>query len=78
MHAHLATPERQSACGPLIEALEACHASGFFNKYTGGCNKIKEQLNKCLREERVARTVKNREDAKKRNQIAKKAWSELE
>ncbi|CUA70118.1 hypothetical protein RSOLAG22IIIB_00464 [Rhizoctonia solani] len=78
MHPHLATPERQNACGSLIEALEACHASGFLNKYMGGCNGAKEQLNKCLRKERVARTVKNREDANKRNQIAKKAWSELE
>ncbi|EUC57850.1 cytochrome C oxidase biogenesis Cmc1-like protein [Rhizoctonia solani AG-3 Rhs1AP] len=78
MHPHLATPERQNACGQLIEALEACHASGFINKYMGGCNSVKEQLNTCLRAERVARTDKNREDAKKRNQMTKKAWSELE
>ncbi|KAF8608007.1 UPF0287-domain-containing protein [Ceratobasidium sp. AG-I] len=77
MHPHLATPERQTACGALIEALDACHAS-FLNKYMGGCNSTKEELNACLRTERIGRTVKNREDAKKRRQVTQEAWRDLE
>ncbi|ELU45747.1 Cmc1 domain-containing protein [Rhizoctonia solani AG-1 IA] len=51
---------------------------GFINKYMGGCNRAKEQLDACLRQERVARISKNREEAKKRNQMAKQAWSQLD
>lgn len=38
-------------CGELIKDLQECHAKGFFHKYMGGCNTIKQDLNACLREE---------------------------
>jgi len=50
MHPHLAN-EKQIHCGDLIKELQQCHQGGFMNKYMGGCNRIKEELNACLREE---------------------------
>lgn len=50
MHPHLAN-EKQLHCGDLIQQLQQCHQGGFINKYMGGCNRIKEELNACLREE---------------------------
>lgn len=38
-------------CGELIRQLNACHERGLMNKFMGGCNGIKEELNMCLREE---------------------------
>ena len=38
------------ACRELVQALEECHATGWA-KFTGGCNKHKDELNKCLRSE---------------------------
>lgn len=35
-------------CLDVILRLEECHKSGFFNKYFGGCNGIKKELNECL------------------------------
>lgn len=35
-------------CLDVILRLEQCHNSGFFNKYFGGCNGIKKELNDCL------------------------------
>jgi len=35
-------------CLDIILLLEECHKSGFFNKYFGGCNGIKKELNDCL------------------------------
>ncbi len=39
------------ACADVIAALEACHASGFLNRYLGGCNQAKHALTMCLRQE---------------------------
>ena len=50
MHPHLAN-EKKLHCGDLIKELQQCHEGGFMNKYMGGCNRIKEELNACLREE---------------------------
>jgi hypothetical protein len=35
-------------CLDIILRLEECHKSGLFNKYFGGCNGIKKELNDCL------------------------------
>ena len=37
-------------CHEYIEALEACHARGFY-KLVGGCNQVKKDLSMCLRKE---------------------------
>jgi len=40
----------RSVCREYIEALEACHARGFY-KLVGGCNQVKKDLSMCLRQE---------------------------
>jgi hypothetical protein len=40
----------QKVCHEYIEALEACHARGFY-KLVGGCNQVKKDLSMCLRKE---------------------------
>jgi len=54
-------------CREFVEALNACHAS-WFRKLTGGCNDTKRELNSCLKQERIDRTTRNREEAKIRKQ----------
>ena len=38
---------RPSVCKEFFEALELCHAN-VWTKWTGGCNEVKRELNKCL------------------------------
>ena len=40
----------KEVCHEYIEALEACHARGFY-KLVGGCNQVKKDLSMCLRKE---------------------------
>ncbi|KAG8950406.1 hypothetical protein FRC03_012860 [Tulasnella sp. 419] len=68
MHVHLSEPQKLSACGDLIQKLDECHNSGFFVKYLGGCNKIRRELDRCLRQERLDRTAKNKEASKHRKE----------
>ncbi|KAI0371724.1 UPF0287-domain-containing protein [Pilatotrama ljubarskyi] len=63
-------------CLEFIQALDACHANGWY-RWTGACNQAKQDLNMCLRKERIDRTAKNREEAKLRRQKAEQAWKEL-
>ncbi|KAI0362692.1 UPF0287-domain-containing protein [Trametes cingulata] len=65
-----------SVCLEFIQALDACHANGW-SRWTGGCNQAKQDLNMCLRKERIDRTAKNREEAKVRRQKTEQAWKEL-
>ena len=58
--------------------LEECHDQGFFHKFTGGCNDIKSEVNKCLRGERLERQAKNREVAKKKRAEIKAIWAEID
>jgi len=64
MHPHLTEPGKIGACKDLIEQLQKCHESGFIGRYLGGCNKDETALAKCLRQERVDRTGRNRDTAK--------------
>ncbi|PWN35578.1 UPF0287-domain-containing protein [Meira miltonrushii] len=77
MHPHLAN-EKQVHCGELIDQLQQCHQAGFMHKYMGGCNGIKEELNACLREERLIRTQKNREASKAQNEKKKAMWKDID
>ncbi|RSH77935.1 uncharacterized protein EHS24_003008 [Apiotrichum porosum] len=77
MHAPLGVPERQLACADLIKALHECHNASVWNRFIGGCNDQKQALNMCLRQERVDRTTRNREDSKDRNKKKYDAWDKL-
>ncbi|CCA73786.1 hypothetical protein PIIN_07740 [Serendipita indica DSM 11827] len=66
MHAHL-VDQKELACKEFVEALRACHAD-WAKKFTGGCNDAKNELNSCLRRERVERTNKHLEESKARKQ----------
>jgi len=65
-------------CGEFIEALQACHQSSWWKRYTGGCNNEERALSMCLRKERVERTQRNAQGAKQRRSEAKEAWKDLE
>jgi len=74
MHPDLAEPQRQLACGQFIEALQACHDSGWWKRYTGACNQQKLDLTLCLRRERLERTQRNNASGKARREAVVKAW----
>ncbi|ORY35517.1 hypothetical protein BCR39DRAFT_555665 [Naematelia encephala] len=73
MHPHLDVPEKQLACREFISALEACHAKGFWPRLSGACNGDKHALSMCLKQERIERTTRNRENAKERNKKSREA-----
>jgi len=58
--------------------LDECHARGFLYKVIGGCNKAKQDVNKCLRAERLERTKGNRERAKLERQKVVEKWREID
>ena len=65
-------------CGQLIQALEECHQQGFIHRAFGSCNNQKEELTKCLHEERVLRERQNMlKSIEKRKQVAKR-WKEMD
>lgn len=43
--------QRTAVCKEFIEALEACHARGFFARMTGECNEQKRAMDMCFRRE---------------------------
>lgn len=61
-----------------MSALDECHAKGFMWKAVGGCSNIKQQVNMCLRKERLARTAENRERSKQKNQQIQSLWKEVD
>lgn len=61
-----------------MTALEECHAKGFLWKSMGMCSGLKNEVNKCLRAERLDRTAKNREQAKVRREKMKAVWAEID
>ncbi|RDB23980.1 COX assembly mitochondrial protein 2 [Hypsizygus marmoreus] len=74
MHPQLS--DKKFLCKDFIQALENCHSSGWA-RLTGGCNTLKDELNQCLRAERVARSARNRETAKERRAKTEQAWKEF-
>ncbi|KAF8894391.1 hypothetical protein BD779DRAFT_833597 [Infundibulicybe gibba] len=74
MHPQLS--DKKLVCKDFIQALEECHISGWA-RLTGGCNRLKDELNHCLRSERLARTKVNRDNAKDRRQKAEQALKEF-
>jgi hypothetical protein len=45
-----AFPHNYLVCQEFIKALEDCHANGW-SRFTGACNRQKDELNHCLRAE---------------------------
>jgi len=50
MHPPLAV-HRHRQCEEIIEQLNACHRERTVAKFFGGCNDLKEALDKCFHEE---------------------------
>ena len=59
-------------------ALEECHAQGFLHKALGGCNQAKQEVNKCLRAERLERSARNRDEARKRREKTLAIFKEID
>jgi len=76
MHPHLHT-KNALACEDVIAALEECHAKGFMHKASGGCNDMKDQVDKCLRVERYKMQAENREAARAKRDKIKAQQKEL-
>ncbi|KAJ6623426.1 hypothetical protein B0H10DRAFT_1786298 [Mycena sp. CBHHK59/15] len=70
MHPQLS--DRKLVCKEFMEALEICHSNNW-RRLLGSCNKQKDELNMCLRKERIERTNGNRETAKERKDKAAQA-----
>ncbi|KAF7338465.1 COX assembly mitochondrial protein [Mycena venus] len=60
------------ACKEFLDALEKCHSSNWARLF-GQCNLQKDELNACLRKERIERATENREMAKERKLKAEQA-----
>ena len=58
--------------------LDECHAQGFLHKLLGNCNSAKQNVNKCLRAERLERTAQNREKAKQKKEKIQKVWRQID
>lgn len=61
-----------------MTALDECHARGFLWKCMGMCSGLKNEVNKCLRAQRLERTEKNREEAREKRQKMKAVWAEID
>ncbi|KAF7295105.1 COX assembly mitochondrial protein [Mycena indigotica] len=70
MHSQLS--DKKIVCKDFIEALEKCHSNNWA-RLLGFCNLQKDELNLCLREERLKRTTANRELSQERKHKAEEA-----
>lgn len=61
-----------------MAALEECHDRGFLWKSIGMCNDAKEQLSKCLREERAKRVDANRTNTTDKKDRVRQLWREVD
>jgi COX assembly mitochondrial protein 2 len=67
-----------AACEELMTALEECHAKGLLWKSLGMCSKAKQDMNMCLRAERLKRQAKNREEAKAKKEKMKQIFRDID
>jgi len=61
-----------------MQAFEDCHAKGFLWKATGMCNKLKTELNECLKKERAKSQKENRERAKPAKNRIREMWKDID
>ncbi|PLW22614.1 hypothetical protein PCASD_12212 [Puccinia coronata f. sp. avenae] len=73
MHPHL-TGTKLEACGPIISALNECHNRGLWAYYTGGCNDIRRELDKCLHAERMSRSSAHVKEARQNREKLEQKW----
>ena len=59
-------------------AFEECHAKGFMWKATGKCNKLKTELDDCLKKERAKSQKGNRERAKSSKDKIRELWKDID
>ena len=62
----------------MMRFLDQCHAQGFLHKALGACNAAKQEVNKCLRAERLARTAENKERARSRKAKLEETWADID
>lgn len=76
--------DRFQNCEDLIDQLEECHKSPFYETFLGKCSDIKIQLSKCLHDNRLAndrmkiieRREKNKSLELKKKQREEEEWGE--
>lgn len=61
--------DRFQNCEDLIDALEECHKSPFFETVLGKCSDVKIQLSTCLHESRLASDRENIIKRREKNKI---------
>ncbi|KAG5188765.1 hypothetical protein JKP88DRAFT_25195 [Tribonema minus] len=62
MHPPLFKPHPM--CQEMVEQLVKCHDENPYGKFLGACNEAKTALDKCFRQEKIARYKANMESAK--------------
>lgn len=65
-------------CGEVIRALEECHALPYIQRMMGQCNNFKDELNKCLKAERLDRMDHRRQAALEKRKKVEARWKEME
>ncbi|KAF8495366.1 hypothetical protein JB92DRAFT_2553210, partial [Gautieria morchelliformis] len=65
-------------CKDFIAALDQCHSQWWGARFMGTCNKAKQELNMCLRKERLDRAARNREVSRERRKKTEAGWQGLE
>ena len=65
MHPPLFKPH--PLCGECVQDLVKCHEENPITKFFGACNDVKTAMDKCFRDEKIARRTANLEKARKDN-----------
>ncbi|KAK0630178.1 cytochrome c oxidase biogenesis protein Cmc1-like protein [Bombardia bombarda] len=77
MHPHLHTKDN-TECEAVMLALEECHAKGFMWKAMGMCNDAKQELNRCLKGERMKHQSFNRSNVQDKKTVIRQKWKEID
>ena len=75
MHPSLAL-HLHDQCKDIIKLFEECHEQNSLGKFIGSCNKLKLQMDKCLKEEAAARRKANREAAAAKKKAFQEKYNE--
>lgn len=76
MHPQLEA-ERFSDCAVYIEALNECHKAEFIKKAFGLCNTPKDELNKCLHDTAIAKSVEELEARRMKKKKMEERWKAM-